>query len=255
MIDISVLSFQTLGYAVLGGFIPPFIWLYFLLKEDERCPEPRTLIAVAFLGGMLAVALVLPIETLVRGYFGATSSSCIEYLPTLCLPILISWAIIEETFKYMVAAFFILWRKEVDEPIDLIVYMLTIALGFAALENTLFLIEPFSNSLFLSGLATNNLRFIGSTLLHVVASTSVGFALAISFRCGRVWRTLFVTAGLILAIALHSLFNFFIISTDGAHTLLAFFVVWTGAVVGFALFEILRYFEYRNLPDDTCYPS
>jgi membrane protein YdbS with pleckstrin-like domain len=69
---------------------------------------------------------------------------------------------------------------------------------------------------------------------------------------GYALRALAATVGLILAIALHAAFNFFILEQNGLHTLSAFFLVWTGAVVFFALFEILKYFRYRRLPANTC---
>jgi RsiW-degrading membrane proteinase PrsW (M82 family) len=233
-------SITTFGYAFLGGIVPALVWLHFLLKEDERCPEPRTLITVAFMAGMLAVPVVLPLETLSQ-----------TLLPD-GTPVLIAWATIEETVKFILAAMFVLWRREVNESIDLVIYMLTVALGFAALENTLFLIQPFGDGQFLVGLATDNLRFVGSTLLHVIASSVIGFSLAFAYKWPRVLRAVAAIVGLILAIALHAVFNFFIISEGGSHTLLAFFIVWTGAIVFFALFEILKYFRYAQPAKNVC---
>lgn len=245
------LPFETLGYAFVGGVLPPLVWLYFLLKEDDRCPEPLPMLFIAFISGMLAVPLVLPLEAVMRDYAYVAYQGCNEY-GKLCSPIILGWAVIEETLKYVLAALLVLWRKDVNEPIDLVIYMLTAALGFAALENVLFLIVPFAGGEVLSGLATGNLRFIGSTLLHVMASSVIGFALAFSFTFPKPLRTFCAVIGLILAIALHAVFNFFIIQGDGTYTLLAFLLVWIAAVVFFALFEALRYFRYRNLPKNTC---
>lgn len=233
----------TLGYAFLGGLLPSFIWLHFLLKEDERCPEPRTLIAVAFVAGMLAVPLVVPLE----------------WLATLTLPaglsVTVSWAAIEEVMKYTMAALFVLWRREVDEAIDIVIYLLTVALGFAAAENALFLVGPLGHGQFLAGLATDNLRFVGSTLLHVIASSAVGFSLAFAYGMPRWMRAVAAASGLVLAIALHATFNFFIMQSGGSSVMTGFFIVWTGAVVFFALFEVLKYFRYRGAPDNVCLPQ
>ncbi len=236
-----MLSPETLGYAFLGGLLPALVWLYFLLKEEETCPQPRWAVFLAFVAGMLAVPLVIPFED-----FAAIA------LP-FGLPVIIAWATIEETAKYLLAAALVLWRKNaVRNPIDLVVTMITIALGFAAVENMLFLLDPLSQGRFISGLVTSNLRFIGATLLHVIASSAIGFALAFSFTSKRPLRALVASFGLILAIALHVLFNFFIIQEDGSHTILAFFTVWTGGIVLFAVFEVLKYVRYRNLPKNTC---
>jgi len=235
-----MLSAETAFYAFLGGILPALVWLYFLLKEDTRCPEPRSLIMLAFGAGMLSVPLVIPLERF-----------AIYTLPA-GIPVILAWSAIEETMKYLLAALVILWRRAVNESVDMVVYMMTVALGFAALENALFLIAPFSGGQFLEGILTGNLRFVGSTLLHVVASSAIGFALAFSFRRKRPTRTLFAAGGLILAIALHALFNFLIIDGNGTYTLYAFLLVWSGAVVFFALFEILKYVRYHRLPKNTC---
>lgn len=240
------LSATTLGYAFLGGLLPALLWLYFLLKEDFRHPEPRALLLIAFVSGMVAVPLAVPLESFFREYAYRAFLTCSPYSP-ICLPVITGWAVIEETLKYVLAASLVLWRKDVDESVDLVIYMITAALGFAALENILFLIEPFAAKDYLAALATGNLRFIGSTLLHVIASSAIGFALAFSHRLARPLRSLVTSAGLILAIALHTVFNFLIIPRDDAHSILtAFLFVWSGAVVLFALFELLKYFQSRG---------
>ncbi len=235
--------YSTLGYAFVGGVLPALVWLYFLLKEDERCPEPKPLIIIAFLSGVLAVAFALPFEHLSK------------VLLQTDLAVIVTWATIEEVLKYAIVSLTVLWRRAVDESIDLVIYMITAALGFAALENVLFFFQALSAyGLWGSdgAIATGNLRFVGSSLLHIIASAAIGFALAFGFRTHRAVRALYAAAGLILAITLHAAFNFLIITGDGSHTLFAFFIVWIGAVAFFAVFEILKYFRYRNLPKNTC---
>jgi RsiW-degrading membrane proteinase PrsW (M82 family) len=233
-------SFETIGYAILGGIVPSVIWLYFLLKEDAEHPEPKPLIALAFCAGALAVPLVIPLEEAAKNHLALLG------LAATSLPVLVSWAIVEETLKYVGAAAFILWRRAVDEAPDYVIYMITVALGFAACENALFLVAPLSSGQFLLGFETDNLRFVGSTLLHVVASASIGFALAFSWRRSPIARIVYAAAGLILAVSLHAAFNALIISGGGSAALSAFFLVWSAAVVFFALFEVLKYFQYRR---------
>ncbi len=203
------------------------------------------MIIIAVLAGMIAVPIVLPIE-----HLAITTLPRAE--PSPGLSVIIAWSTIEEVAKYVMAAILVLWRRWVNESVDLVVYMITVALGFAAIENMLFLIEPIATGHLATGIATENLRFVGSTLVHVVSSSAIGFALAFSFKLNRTYRAFAAAAGLVLAISLHAVFNFLIIMKDGSHTLLAFFVVWTGAVVFLALFEILKYFRYRKLPKNTC---
>ena len=236
----------TLGYAFLGGLLPSFIWLYFLLKEDARCPAPRSLIALAFIAGMIAVPFALPLEQWSCAQLNGALGCKVQNFSTL-----MAWALIEEVLKYAMAALFILWRNAVDEAPDYVIYMITVALGFAAAENMLFLLTPLLGGQIATTLFTDNVRFLGSTLLHVIASASIGFALAFSARKGPIARVGAAALGLILAIALHTAFNMLIISQGASTTLTAFFLVWTVAVVFFAAFEVLKYFQYRNFPNPS----
>jgi len=233
-------TLTTLGYAFLGGLLPSLIWLYFLLKEDATHPEPKTLIALAFVAGMVGVALALPAEQYAK-----------FLLDDKILSITISWSLIEEILKYAMAAIFILWRNAVDETPDYVIYMITVALGFAAVENMLFLLSPLLDGDLASGFFTGNLRFIGSTLLHVVASAAIGFSLAFSTKYHPVGRTAAAALGLILAVALHTAFNTLIMNQGTSTALAAFFLIWMVAVIFFAAFEVLKYFQYRNLPNNT----
>jgi len=229
----------TLGYAFLGGLLPSFIWLYFLLKEDARHPEPKGLIALAFIVGMAGVAAALPAEQYAKASLAGTTT------------VLTAWALVEEVLKYVMAAGFILWRRAVDEAPDYVIYMVTVALGFAAAENALFLIDPISSGSFATSFFTGDVRFLGSTLLHVVASAAIGFAFAFSARSHPFSRMAAAALGLILAIALHTSFNMLIMSTGASNTFMALFLVWTVAVIFFAAFEVLKYFQYRNFPNPS----
>ena len=227
----------TFIYAFLGGVLPALVWLYFWLKEDAKCPEPKHLIFFAFVLGMIAVPLVIPFQKFALSYYGETTAL-----------VVFIWAAIEELMKYVVIAIAILWRREVNEPIDAMMYMITAALGFAALENALFLLSPIADGNLLDSFITGNLRFLGATLLHVLASAIVGFAMAFSFYAHKKLMPIYTSLGLILAIALHTIFNLLIISGEGSNTLSAFFFVWIGVVIILVLFEVARLIPFRKVP-------
>jgi len=242
----------TLGYAFLGGLLPSFIWLYFLLKEDARHPEPKHIIVLAFIVGMVAVSLALQPERWSCAQFALDQfSTCTSQ--QFNFSTILAWATIEEVLKYTMAALFILWRRTVDESPDYVIYMITVALGFASAENMLFLFDPLSRGDYATSLFTSNLRFLGSTLLHVIASATIGLAFAFSAKYRPPARTIAAAIGLILAIALHTYFNLLIIKAgtlnDSSLTLSALFLVWTGVVIIFATFEVLKYFQYRDFPN------
>lgn len=234
------MTFTTLGYVLVGGFLPSFIWLYLLLKEDTRCPEPHGAIALAFIVGMVATALAIFPELYIASTFQDKFST------------VVAWATIEEFLKYAMAAIFIFWLSAVDESPDYVIYMITVALGFAAAENTIFVLSPLLSGNVSTGLNIGDLRFLGSTLLHVAASAAVGFSLAFSVNARPFERVLAAAFGLILAVTLHTTFNAIIMNASGTRSLTAFFLVWSAVVAVFAAFEVLKFFRYRNLPPNTC---
>lgn len=213
--------------ALTGGILPALLWLWFWLKEDPR-PEPRGLLLLSFLGGMAIVMVVLPIEK-----FAYTQLQEGVLLIT-------AWSAIEEIAKYGAAYFIALKTRFLDEPIDYVIYMITVALGFAALENTLFLINTIEKSGLAEGLATQNLRFIGASLLHVVSSASIGIAMALSYYKGWFMRKTYLLFGLASAILLHALFNFFIIKGSGDNIFMVFGFVWVIAVLFLLIFEKIK---------------
>lgn len=235
------MTFITFGYAFLGGLLPSLIWLYFLLKEDAKHPEPKKLIMLAFIAGIAAVPLALPLEQYAKANLHTDTS------------VLTAWALIEETLKYIFAASLILWRRAVDEAPDYVIYMITVALGFAAAENVLFLLAPLQDGNIASGVFTGDLRFLGSTLLHVVSSAAIGFAFAFSGRFSPPARATAAALGLILAIVLHTVFNMLIMKPGASSALAAFFLVWIVAVIFFAAFEVLKYFKHRTFSANTLY--
>lgn len=211
-----------------GGILPALAWLWFWRREDAPHPEPRRVIALAFFMGMVTVAVVIPVE---------------KYAATLLVSqtaIFIVWSCIEEVFKYGAAAFTVLRARSNDEPIDSVLYMVTVALGFAAAENTLFLLSPLAGTTVLQTLLTGNLRFVGATLLHVLSSAVIGLALGLAFYKKRKVKRYYVAGGVILACVLHATFNFFILNAADSSLLQTFAFVWLGVIILLAALEYVK---------------
>jgi protease PrsW len=227
-------SAQSLLFALVGGILPALFWLWFWLREDRARPEPRGLILLAFLAGMIIIPFVILLEQWATYYAVGTV-------------LIVLWAAIEEGLKFSIGKWLLLGRKANDEPIDAIIYMITIALGFAAIENTLFLLNPLLDGKIVDTILTGNLRFLGATLLHVLASATVGMSMAFAFYKSKLIKIVCVGFGLFLAIVLHSAFNLFIIESNGEKVLLVFLFVWIGIITLLILFEKVKAFYNRDL--------
>ena len=220
--------------AAAGGMLPALAWLWFWLREDSAHPEPRRLISLAFLAGMATVAFVIPIEN----YAGTFIKD-----QTILYSV---WSAIEEMSKYLIALSTVLWRHEDDEPIDVVIYMIVVALGFAAAENTLFLLSPLAGTTVFQTIITGNLRFVGATLLHVLSSAVIGVVLALSFYSSRIDKFYHAVTGVILATLLHASFNFFILNEPEGSILRTFGFVWLGVVILLATLEFIKRIRPRR---------
>jgi len=197
-------------YAIIGGIVPALVWLFFWLNEDCH-PEPKRLILLAFVAGMLAIPAALLGETLWEGFVNTFFTT----LAFANIMMIVGFSFIEELVKWILIHLTIFWRRAYDEPVDAMIYLVTGALGFAALENILYLLPEFHNSLFL-GITTGNLRFIGATLLHALSSGVLGFFIAHNFCNSRVRKFFGTIIGLLLATLLHAIFNVVILMNDAS---------------------------------------
>jgi RsiW-degrading membrane proteinase PrsW (M82 family) len=215
-------------YALLVGVLPALLWLWFWLREDNLHPEPRTMILTSFLLGIGAVVLAIFLE---KYAYDVISDQTYRY---------ITWAAIEEICKFLVISFILFNPKYTDEPIDAMIYCITVALGFAALENTLFILSPLHEGDFAKGIITGNMRFIGATLVHTVCSAIIGFSIGIVYYKNTFVRMISIIIGVILAIVLHAGFNLSIINETVTNTLKVFSWVWLAVIITLILFEEIK---------------
>ena len=228
----------NISYLLLT-FLPPVLWLIFYLRED-RHPEPKLLLLMTFIGGMIAVALAIAGEcAFVQLINGGSCHDGVNYAAQHAFTLFLGIAFVEEYVKYAAVKLLVLRRKDFDEPVDAMIYMITAALGFAAVENALFIFPLFHQSVLL-GLEITTNRFLGANLLHALSSAIVGFFLA------RAWfsphRHHYIAIGVIIASLLHAVFNYLILVHDGLSegTLYLFLLLAMMAIVVFIDFERLR---------------
>jgi len=220
-------------YSFLGGLIPAVFWLVFWLQEDKIHPEPKSVIILAFVAGMGSVLIALPMELLLA-----------EVFPAGFLRVTL-WAGSEELVKYWAASYAAFrHNKYFDEPVDAMIYLITAALGFAAAENALFIFGAISDLPTTVTILSGSMRFVGASLLHVLASATVGAAIAFAYYKSELIKAEHVIGGLLAATILHTAFNMLIIhlETTGqqALTVGAFGIVWIGIVVVIFFFEKVK---------------
>jgi RsiW-degrading membrane proteinase PrsW (M82 family) len=230
-------SFNAISFSLLGGLLPALIWLWFWLKEDKLQPEPKHRIALSFICGMLAVWPAIEVEKYFCNLINpAVCSGSIR--PDLLLVVL--WAAIEEIFKYTLAFLSSFWKNKYNnEPIDPIIYMITAALGFSALENALFLFNAVDMSAISQSVITGNSRFLGATLLHVASSAAIGVMMGLAYYKRPAIKKLFLFTGIALAILLHTVFNLLIINLEG-ELFFIFAGVWVLIILLFVLIEKIK---------------
>jgi len=216
---------EVLSYTlyIVFGILPSLIWLNFYLRRDVG-PEPKLMILKIFCYGMLATIPAIFLETAIFGEFSKLNfSSSVIFI----LNIFLGVALVEESLKFLAVKFGVLKNPEFDEPVDAMIYMITAALGFAAVENVLILLnlkplsEIFGVSLF---------RFLGATFLHTLSSGICGFFIGLSFFNTK-GRGKLVSLGLVLAILLHGFYNFYIMKGEGSLKILIPFLLLTIAAI------------------------
>jgi len=226
---------MSLTLAILGGFLPAIFWLWFWLHEDRKSPEPKSVIIESFLAGGLAVIPTYFLERYLRDQLGFN----IETNPLITITL---WAAIEEGLKFIAVYLTALRRRYFDEPVDAMVYMITGALGFVAVENSLFIF----NAILEHGLTdfnyllTGNLRFIGATLTHTVTSALIGGIIALAFWTPRWLKELALLGGLILATLLHALFNYSILNSGDVSIWKIFVGLWLATILIILFFERIK---------------
>ena len=206
------MDYFSLIILIVLGLLPSFIWLCFFLSKDVL-PEPKWMVLKIFIWGMLST---LPIILVVIFFFDFIKN--IENIVALSIFLLalyiLFWATTEEVLKYLVVKYNVLRSSELDEPVDIMLYMIIAGLGFAALENILVLLgaHPVLTLPEMTLLAF--LRFISATIGHALWSGLIGYYMALSFFEPKK-RKKFLFTGIGISSFLHGLYNFAIMGIGG----------------------------------------
>jgi protease PrsW len=171
----------------------------YIFYTDKYNREPRINLFVSFILGCLAIipAIIFEkaFETSVDG--------------TLAGVALFSYGIVafsEEASKFLGLRFYSYRQKSFDEPLDGIVYSVMVSMGFATLENLLYVLNYAQQGM---GLQVGIQRMFLSVPAHASFGVVMGyFAGKAKFSRGNSF--ILLCTGLLIAIFFHGTFDFFL---------------------------------------------
>jgi len=199
---------------IIFGLIPSLTWLFYYLRKDIH-PESNLMILKIFGWGSL---ITIPVFFLQVGLSYLLTQAHLSPAITSIVYWFLIISLSEELFKYLVIKFKIINSPHLDEPLDVMLYMVIAALGFSAIENILYIFAPVGEFSFTEilnrTLMLSFVRFVGATFLHTLCSAVIGYVIALSL-CKLKYRQFYVLGGLFLAVGLHGLYDFSIITLTG----------------------------------------
>lgn len=181
------------------------VWLYILRRYDRIEPEAiRNLIVVAVVGGVASVAVSATLNELISSRMGIRGELfetervvSIGSLALFCLFVGLN----EEICKATAAVFTTRRLGDMNEPIDAMIYAMTVGLGFASVENLIYATR-FGNEVLL-------VRFLWPVPAHMAYAAVWGYGLARArFIYPQRSRLRTVTPSVLLAAVFHAGANF-----------------------------------------------
>ncbi len=127
-----------ISLSILSAVLPSIILIWYFRRQD-RFPEPIGIMMMTFFLGVLSVIPILVIALSFQSWgtalFPGMASSA---LGLAAFTAFVLAAIPEETLKYAVLTGYSAKRSAFEEPMDGLVYGVCASLGFATLENILY---------------------------------------------------------------------------------------------------------------------
>lgn len=207
---------------LIASITPVMIFMYLVYRRDKH-KEPRALLLKCFFGGFLAVVLTLivtepfsPIaETIGSPFWKA-------FYDAFCMA-----AIPEELAKFIIL-YWVIWRsKDFDQYYDGILYAIFVSLGFALVENILYVLD--------GGMGVAIARAILAVPGHGFFAVLMGyyFSLAKFHTGGQKKRLLLASLG--MPILFHGLYDFALMYAEteelDALVLIGLIVLFTAVVI------------------------
>ncbi|GET25290.1 PrsW family glutamic-type intramembrane protease [Prolixibacter sp. NT017] len=217
-------------HLILLAIAPVIIILFYIYWRDKYEKEPFYLLARGLLLGVISV---LPV-TLVEGVLMMFGPLFTGYWNTFYQAFVVAGAT-EEGFKF-IASFLLVWHsREFNQRFDGIVYAVFVSMGFALVENLLYV---FSSS---DGLSVGLTRALTAVPAHAMFGVLMGFHLSLAKFYPQA-RRLFLGYAFLIPFTFHGLYDFILMS--GNQILLALFVP-------FIIYMLFRVYRRMKLLSDA----
>lgn len=181
---------------------PVLIILFYVYLRDNYEKEPIGILIVCLIIGLFISIPVIIVERLLVGLNQAYSLAPMG-LPQAAFGAFMVAALVEEFFKFLPMVLFIWNRPSFDERFDGIVYAVYISLGFAAIENVLYVLS--------AGKGVAILRMLTAVPAHAIFGITMGYYFGLAkFVPEKRRRYLFLA--LALPVTLHGTYNFILFS-------------------------------------------
>jgi len=184
------------------------LFSYFYVR-DKYEKEPSLLLFCVFAGGFLSVGPVVIFGHLIHSLLNLFIHP--EWLIYAILENFIVIALVEEGFKFLVVMRLAYRHPAFNEPYDGMMYAITASLGFAALENILYVLN--------GGMMVGLARMVLSVPAHALFGAFMGYY-AGKAKFDALRRSYYFHLALFVPIILHGLYNFLLSLNRGEYALL-----------------------------------
>lgn len=193
--------------------IIPIIIVAFLIYNLDKHKEPLSLLIELFLGGLISTFIVFLITTLLKIFFKEITiiNSTLPNIK-LFINILITVGITEEISKWLTTYTIAYNNKEFDELYDIIVYSVLVSLGFATLENILYVTS--SVNILQTALIRGIISIPAHTALGIIMGSFLGFAKIAEINNNPKEKNKNILYSIVIPVELHTIFDFCSISTN-----------------------------------------
>ena len=230
---------------LLLSVFPSLVLGYIIYRQDKIEKEPFYLLARLLVGGVLAVILTLIISSFIPGALADISR--ISFV-TVFLYQFLAVGLVEEISKWVLLRIFTWESKEFKHIYDAVVYSVFIALGFATLENVLYVFSAMytKDGSFLMGFETGILRSVLSVPGHAFFGTMMGYYYGLAKQAMLLGKTdLFeknIRKSIFIPALLHGIFDALLITGNNL-----LFIIFLGFVVFLYVIAIRKIIQFSKI--------